>query len=137
MAALGYAGISLERGDKTSLPEAMLVAEGTDDKDLKRFVARLRSDYLILSDLIEDLDVFQLGQLVRLLDIYNMDLESLNECDPTERQEFFLSLTFNLIRDIKNYTSDRLIRKRMDEVNLSPVKKEVACLATSFSLYMN
>lgn len=138
VSALDFGGISLEN-EKADLGKAINRCENSGNNFLIEFGQTLHKDYYQISDLIESLDSFQLEQFLSLLNYYYQSLDNLKDYDESEKREFYLSLSFNLIRDINNYIYeyDQLVRKRSLSSSSSTRKQEVAMSATSFRLYLN
>lgn len=71
----------------------------------------------LLIELIPQLNEFQRGQLHSLLGYYRQSLSSITEYDEADREEFYLSVSLNLISDIQGYLTERerMIKKRSQE----------------------
>lgn len=99
----------------------------SNPKILDEFKARIKKDFSSLVVSITRLNSFQMNQLHSLLDYYRQSLHNVLDYDEAEREEFYMSVTLNLIDDLQEYLSERerMIKKRSQET-LSRGSEKVA-----------
>lgn len=101
----------LESTDQPQVENAYSFIEqySTSQVDIVReFCLSLQVDLPLIINRIHSLTGFQLEQFPKLLDLrYERALKFLDFDNEEERREFYLDLTFHIIRDLDNYIEER------------------------------
>ena len=110
----------------------------SDVPAIRKFANSLDEDFETIQEMIDSFpDQILLRQAILLLELNRESFDSIkNEgIDEVDALEFYLGLTQNIVRDFENYLlqHERLKENRRKRID-TPVEKEVALLATSFSL---
>jgi hypothetical protein len=119
----------VEKGEtNTQLSKIEQLYSSSENAIVKQFVETVIREKDIIFGIIDDkLSPYQLEQSMALIESYVTLLEALPSASDETKEEFFLTLTYNIIKDLRGYTEEynEMVRRKKKSVILRTDKVDV------------